>query len=117
MPRRGTISACACSADSARGGSPVAGSDRMRDWRVTGSLLGLDVRLAEFSLVRVSSRPPSVRPTINDADRRVLIEAVALVEAASLNDADRDRIVASIQKGRATTRRGTNARARDCAGG
>jgi hypothetical protein len=80
---------------------PVAGSDRMRDWRVTGSLLGLDVRLAEFSLVRVSSRPPSVRPTINDADRRVLIEAVALVEAASLNDADRDRIVASIQKGRA----------------
>jgi hypothetical protein len=80
---------------------PVAGSDRMRDWRVTGSLLSLDVRLAEFSLVRVSSRPPSARPTINDADRRVLIEAVALIEAASLTDADRDRIVATIRKGRA----------------
>ena len=59
----------------------------------------------------------SVHPTINDADRRVLIEAVALIEAASLNDADRDRIVASIQKGRARLGAARTPELRDCAGG
>jgi hypothetical protein len=80
---------------------PIAGSDRLRDWRVTGSLLGLDVRLADFAIVRVSSRPPSARPTLNEADRRVLIEAVALMQSTSLTDADRDGIVGAIYKGRA----------------
>jgi hypothetical protein len=79
---------------------PVAGSDRLRDWHATGSLLGLDVRLAEFALVRHSSRPPPVRPTLNDADRRVLVEAVALIESAALTDADRDTIVGAMRRGR-----------------
>jgi hypothetical protein len=78
----------------------VAGSDRLRDWHATGSLLGLDVRLAEFALVRHSSRPPPVRPTLNDADRRVLVEAVALIESAALTDADRDTIVGAMRRGR-----------------
>ncbi len=78
---------------------PVTGADRVRDWHATGALLGLDVRLAELALVRVSSRPPA-RPTLNDADRRVLIEAVALTEPAALTDAGRDAVVAAIRKGR-----------------
>ena len=71
-----------------------------RGWRVTGSLLGLDVKLSEFSLVRTSARPPSRRPSVNAEDRRVLVETVALVEPSQLTDADRDRIAAAIRKGR-----------------
>ena len=78
---------------------PVSGADRMRDWHVNGSLFALDVKLADFSLVRVSNRPPPMRPTLNDADRRVLIEAVVLTEAAALEDGDRDAIVAAMRRG------------------
>jgi hypothetical protein len=81
-------------------GLPVAGFDRLRDWHVTGSLLGLDVRLAEFSLAPLSSKPPSTKPTLNDDDRRLMIEAVSLVQSTRLDDADRDTIVAAIRKGR-----------------
>ena len=80
---------------------PLPGTDLAGRWRVAGSLLGLDVGLADFSLVRLSSRFPSRRPTLDDVDRRVLIEAVALIEPASLSDADRDTIVAAIRTGRA----------------
>ena len=80
---------------------PGPGRDDDGRWRVAGSLLGLDVRLADFSLVRSSSRFPSRRPTLDDIDRRVLIEAVALVQPASLSDADRDTIAAAIRRGRA----------------
>lgn len=80
---------------------PAGGTGLEREWRVTGSLLGLDVKLAEFSLVAVSSKPPLRRPTIMDEDRRVFIEAVALVEPASLTDDDRAAIVAAIDAGRA----------------
>lgn len=70
-------------------------------WRVTGSLLGLDVRLADFALLRLSSRPPSRTPTLAGDHRRVLVETVALVDAASLTDQDRATIVSAIRKGRA----------------
>ena len=66
--------------------------------RVTGSLLGLDVALAQFSLVRLSSRLPPNKPTLNENDRRALTESVALVR--ELGDEDRDRIVSAIRKGR-----------------
>ena len=80
-------------------------------WRVTGSLLGLDVRLADFSLVRLSMRPPPHRPSLDDVDRRVATEAVALVNPAFLSDADRDEIAAAIRAGRAQL--GAVATARD----
>jgi hypothetical protein len=80
---------------------PAGGADSLRGWHVTGSLLGLDVKLAEFSLVRVSARPPPRKPALNDEDRRVLVEAVALVEPSALTDVDRDAIVERIRKGRA----------------
>ena len=79
---------------------PAAGGDSVRGWHVSGSLLGLDVRLAEFSLLRVSTRPPARRPTVSDEDRRVLTETVALVDPALLTDADRDAIASAIRTGR-----------------
>jgi hypothetical protein len=80
---------------------PLPGTDARQRWRVGGSLLGLDVGLSDFALVRLSSKPPARRPTLGDADRRVFTEAVALVEPASLTDADRDTIVAALRNGRA----------------
>jgi hypothetical protein len=78
---------------------PTAGSGT-RGWRVSGSLLGLDLELAELSLLPLSSKPPTRRPTLGDDDRRAMTEAVALVEPLALTDRDRDAIVAAIQKGR-----------------
>ena len=54
--------------------------------------------LARTPLIQV---PLASRPTLDDVDRRVLIEAVALIEPASLSDADRDTIAAAIRTGRA----------------
>ena len=79
---------------------PAPGTDAAQRWRLSGSLLGLDVTLANFSLVSLSLRPPLRRPTLSDLDRRTFIDAVALVEPAALTDTDRDTIVAAIRKGR-----------------
>ena len=78
---------------------PVQQSDSV-GWRVEGALLGLDVTLAEFSLLRLSQKPPARPPTLYYLDRRAMIEAVALVEGSSLTDADRDIIAAAIRRGR-----------------
>ena len=77
------------------------GSDPLQRWRVFGSLLGMDVTLARFSLVRLSMKPPAVRPTLGEMDRRVFIDAVALVEPKSLSDSDRDIIATAMRNGRA----------------
>jgi hypothetical protein len=79
---------------------PVAGSDRDHDWHVRGSLLGLDIRLAEFALVSLSARPPMTRPSLNEADRRVFVETVALMDPGARSDAERDAIAAAIRAGR-----------------
>ena len=80
---------------------PTSGTVNHRGWHVTGSLLGLDVRLAEFALVRLSSRLPLRKPMMAGEHRRVLVEGVALVDPASLADADGGALVAAIRKGRA----------------
>jgi hypothetical protein len=80
---------------------PTSGVAVLRGWRVTGSLLGLDVRLADFALMRVSTRIPPRKPTLDDDHRRVLVETVALIDAASLSDADRDVVAGALRKGRA----------------
>jgi len=80
---------------------PVAGGDPLRGWRATGSLLGLDVRLSEFALVRLSTKPPKRRPTLNDEDRRAFVETVALVDPTLLTDGTRDAIATAIRAGRA----------------
>jgi hypothetical protein len=68
---------------------------------VGGSLLGLDLVFAEFALVRLSAKPPSMRPTLVDVNRRALVESVVLVEPAALTDEDRDTIASGIRRGRA----------------
>jgi hypothetical protein len=78
---------------------PMAGADG-RGWRVTGSLLSLDARLAEFALVRLSNRPPPRRPTLNDEDRRVLIETAAVLDPQALTDTAAAAIVSALQRGR-----------------
>lgn len=83
---------------------PAQGTDAAQRWRVAGSLLGLDVALADRSLVPLSLRPVA-RPTLSDLDRHTFIGAVALVEPAALTDAGRDVIVAAIRKGRARLER------------
>jgi hypothetical protein len=80
---------------------PVERNDPAVGWQISGSLLGLDVRLAPFSLLQLSPKPPPRRPTLNDQDRRTMIETVALIEPAALDDASRDRIVAALRLGRA----------------
>jgi hypothetical protein len=79
---------------------PAAGSDRIRDWHVTGSILGLDVALASQSLARLSARPPATRPTVNDEDRRVLTETVPLMSAADLEARDHQALVEALHRGR-----------------
>lgn len=81
---------------------PVPGTGILpgRSWHVVGSLLGLDVTLADRSLIRLSSKPPSRRPTMSDEDRRVMTEAVALADPAGLLDGDRDSVVEMLRKGR-----------------
>ena len=79
---------------------PVVGSDAWRGWHVAGSILGLDVQLADFWQQRVSMRPPKSRPTLDDDQRRMLIETVAIIEPSSLTDADRDTIALAMTKGR-----------------
>jgi hypothetical protein len=80
---------------------PTAGADRMRDWHVTGSLLGMDVRLAELSLLRLSSKPPPRRPSLPDTDRRAFVEAAALASPTRLTDEGQQAIAAALARGRA----------------
>jgi hypothetical protein len=79
---------------------PAQRAGDTRGWRVIGSLLGLDVRLAQHWLISLSAKPPPRRPTLNGEDRRVLEETVVLMEPSSLTDGDRDTIVRAMQKGR-----------------
>lgn len=70
--------------------APVLAVDEGTRWYVRGSLLGLDVALAPLTLRRASTRIPLRRPSLNTADRRVLIESIALVRRTDL-DATRAR--------------------------
>ena len=78
---------------------PMWGTDARQRWHVGGSLLNLDVALAEFAVVRLSLKP-GPRPTLNDADRRAFLESMVLVEPLSATDADRDSITSAIRRGR-----------------
>jgi hypothetical protein len=79
---------------------PSEGADVNQRWRMRGSLLGLDVALAHFSLMRLSLKPPP-RPSLGEIDRRIFIETLALMEPRALTDSDRDLIATAIRNGRA----------------
>jgi hypothetical protein len=84
--------------------SPLAGTDFTQRWRVVGSILGLDVTLADFSLRRLSSKFPPRRPSLNEIDRRVFIETIALVRPTRLADQDQEAIATAIRNGRTRLR-------------
>jgi hypothetical protein len=79
---------------------PSIGSVRNRPWHVTGSLLGLDIALAEYTLVRRSARQPMRAPTLSSDQRRVIVETVALIDGTSLADQDRAALISAMRLGR-----------------
>lgn len=77
--------------------------DRVGDglpWRVEGALLGLDIGLARLSLRRLADNEMPVAPTINLNDQLTLARSIPALNARDLTDADRDRIVQALARGR-----------------
>ncbi len=78
-------------------------------WHIEGSLLSLDIALARLALRRLSDNDMPVAPTINLTDQLTLSRTIRTLNPHALTDADRDRIVAAIARGRArVTEAGTN---------
>jgi hypothetical protein len=73
-------------------------------WRVTGSLLGLDLGLSTLALRRISSDSLPHAPVLRKLDRDTLTKTVALLNAFELRDADRDAIADAIAQGRQRVR-------------
>ena len=74
-------------------------------WHVEGALLGLDIGLARLALRRIADNEMPVAPTINLNDQLTFARTVMTLNPRELRDADRDRIVAAIARGRAARRR------------
>jgi hypothetical protein len=72
-----------------------------KGWRVTGSLLGLDVSLARLALRRMDSTVMPPEPRLVSAERQTASLTVALLNPALLTDAARDEISAAVARGRA----------------
>lgn len=78
-------------------------------WHLEGSILSLDVALARLALRRLSDNEMPVAPTINLNDQMTLARTVRTLKPHELTDADRDRIVEAIARGRArVTEAGTD---------
>jgi hypothetical protein len=69
-------------------------------WRLQGSVLDLDACLAERWLTRVSMKPLPQAPSLQRTDREALVEALVMLEPASLSDESRDTIAAAVRAGR-----------------
>ena len=78
----------------------ASGADRIRDWHFTGSMLGIDVALAQLAQLRLSNRPPSARPSLSDEDRVVLTESIVLMEPGRLTPEGHAAIVQALKRGR-----------------
>lgn len=70
-------------------------------WHVEGSLLGLDLALARLALRRLADNEMPVAPTINLNDQVTFARTTLSLNPHELHDADRDRLVAAIARGRA----------------
>lgn len=69
-------------------------------WHIEGSLLGLDIALARLALRRLSDDDMPVAPTINLNDQLTLAKTARVLNPNDLRDADRDRLVEAIGRGR-----------------
>ena len=72
-----------------------------KGWKVTGSLLGLDLALARLSLRRLDSTVMPPEPQLVSAERQTVSTSVALLNPGTLTDATRDEIAAALARGRA----------------
>jgi len=79
---------------------PIEGHGH-RGWRVSGSLLGLDVALARMALRRLDFNAMPLEPKLVSAERQTAALSVVLMRATSLDDAERDQIAAALSRGRA----------------
>jgi hypothetical protein len=69
-------------------------------WRVEGALLGLDVALARLMLRRLADNEMPMAPSINLNDQMTVARTIPAMTARDLRDADRDRLVQAIARGR-----------------
>ncbi len=76
-------------------------SHTAKGWRVTGSLLGLDIGLARLSLRRLDSTTMPPEPHMVIAERQTASTTVALLNPVAMSDAARDEIAAALARGRA----------------
>ena len=68
-------------------------------WRVSGSLLGLDVALAPLTLRRLNFERVLEAPKLTTNQRDTFALSVAQLNPYDLRDADRDRIAEAIDRG------------------
>jgi hypothetical protein len=68
-------------------------------WHVEGSILSLDVALSRLALRRIADNDMPSAPTINLNDQLTFARTVMTMNGRDLHDADRDRIVAAIDRG------------------
>ena len=72
-----------------------------KGWKVTGSLLGLDLALARLALRRLDSTVMPPEPQMVSAERQTVSVTVALMNPLTLGDAARNEIAAALARGRA----------------
>ena len=68
-------------------------------WRVSGSLLGLDIALAPLTLRRLNFERVLEAPKLTTNQRDTFALSVAQLNPYDLRDADRDRIAEAIERG------------------
>jgi hypothetical protein len=72
-----------------------------KGWRVTGSLLGLDVGLARMALRRLDDSVLPPEPRMVSSERQTAALTVSLLNPLALSDTARDEIAAALARGRA----------------
>lgn len=69
-------------------------------WHVEGAILGLDIALARLALRRIADNEMPVAPSINLNDQLTLARTIMVLNPREMRDADRDRLVEAIARGR-----------------
>ncbi len=70
-------------------------------WRVSGSVMGLDVALARMALRRLDANEMPEEPRLVSSERQTASVTAAFLNPATLTDATRDEIAAALGRGRA----------------
>jgi hypothetical protein len=79
---------------------PEPHADPGLPWHVAGSLIGLDVALAQLSFRRVSGDTITGPPTLSSNDRETFARSVGLLNAYEVRNEQRDAITQAVDRGR-----------------